>query len=319
MMKNAYILCLCLAVPAYANDSAGFIAAGGVTYLKSKDIQMYSEDLNISKKRILVNYQFKNLSQQDITETILFPLPRVESYSYSESANAEDLINSFKVWANGQSIVPKAHARAYLSKNIQNKDQTWDSTWVDVTDDLKKCKFSNDELMNPWTNKFEEQALNRKFLACKRPLVASLVKENYDADEKKILWASEIIYSWSQTFKANAITHVKHEYQPLLGGSVAMSDHEKKDYCIDKYLMTALKNAKATSASYSSLGYILKTGANWATPIANFKMTIEREKGELVSLCWNGKITKVSPTKFQVVEKNFIPKQDVNLMFINSK
>lgn len=319
MIKKSFVLCLSFALPAYANDSMGFVATGGVTYLKSKDIQMFSEDLFISKKLIRVDYQFKNLSAHDITETILFPLPRVESYSYSEEADAEGLIKSFKVWANGQPITPQAHARAYLSKSTQNKDQTWNTEWFDVTDELKKCGFSNDELMNPWTKKFQDTALNRKFLACKRPKVVSLIKENYDADEKRLIWSSEIIYSWTQTFKANAMTSVKHEYQPLLGGSVAMSEHEQDEYCIDKYLMAGLKKTKSQATTYSSLGYVLKTGANWARPIQNFKMTIERDKGEFVSLCWAGKVNKISPTQFQIVERNFLPKQDANIIFIQPR
>ena len=60
-----------------ANDSTGFVATGGVQYLKNPKISMQSEDLFISKNIIRVNYQFKNLTAQDITETVLFPLPRV--------------------------------------------------------------------------------------------------------------------------------------------------------------------------------------------------------------------------------------------------
>ncbi len=35
---------------------------------------------------IRVNYQFKNLTAQDITETVLFPLPRVGSSRESDFA-----------------------------------------------------------------------------------------------------------------------------------------------------------------------------------------------------------------------------------------
>lgn len=56
-----------------ANDSTGFVATGGVQYLKNPKISMQSEDLFISKNIIRVNYQFKNLTTQDITELFYFP------------------------------------------------------------------------------------------------------------------------------------------------------------------------------------------------------------------------------------------------------
>ncbi len=69
-MKWGYglgLLCLCGWVN--ANDSTGFVATGGVQYLKNPKISMQSEDLFVSKKQIRVDYQFKNLTDQDIQET----------------------------------------------------------------------------------------------------------------------------------------------------------------------------------------------------------------------------------------------------------
>ena len=71
--------------------------------------------------------------------------------------------------------------------------------------------------------------------------------------------------------------------------------------------------------NYSGLSYILKTGANWAKSIEDFNVTIERDADELLSLCWDGKVKKVSATQFQIKEKNFKPKQDLNLIFIQRK
>lgn len=64
------------------------------------------------------------------------------------------------------------------------------------------------------------------------------------------------------------------------------------------------------------LSYILKTGANWAKPIGNFNMIIERDKNELISLCWKGNIQKINATQFKISEKNFKPTEDVNIIFV---
>ena len=107
-MKKILLFCglSLLSALAIANDSTGFVATGGIQYLKSKDIQMYSEDLFISKQQIKVDYQFKNLTNKDITETILFPLPKVDNFFEADFADTVKLLKSFKVNVNGQKIQP---------------------------------------------------------------------------------------------------------------------------------------------------------------------------------------------------------------------
>ena len=76
-MKNK-LLCVCFGLfplIIYANDSTGYVSTGGIKYIKNKNIAMESEDLYISQEKIDVTYQFRNLANRDITETILFPLP----------------------------------------------------------------------------------------------------------------------------------------------------------------------------------------------------------------------------------------------------
>ena len=110
---------------------------------------------------------------------------------------------------------------------------------------------------------------------------------------------------------------VKHQYQPLVGGSVSLYEDRYFDqFCMDSHFKKGLKKSQTEHSPYQALSYILSTGANWAKPIQDFKLTIERDKGELVSFCWNGKVNKISPTQFQMVEKNFVPKQDLDVIFV---
>ena len=85
---------------------------------------------------------------------------------------------------------------------------------------------------------------------------------------------------------------------------------------MDQSFQAGLKKAKSQNTAYSALGYILTTGANWAKPIQNFKLTIERDSNELVSFCWLGRVKKISATQFQMIEKNFIPQQDLDIIFV---
>ena len=302
-----------------ANDSTGYVGTGGVQYIKNDKISMQSEDLFISKKVIKVDYQFKNETQQDITENILFPLPMVESYLYSDFADASKLFKSFKVQVNGKTIQPKIHARAFLSEIIGEGEHSVEK-FIDVTENFKRCGLTEDELINPWQKKLNSSQISQKILNCKDPKITGLVQQNLTDDEDAVRWHSQIVYSWQQTFKGNALTRVQHQYQPLVGGSIGFSidgDGVAKTYCMDENLKKTLRKNKAENSSYQALGYILTTGANWVKPIKDFKLTIEREPDELVSLCWAGKVNKISATRFQMIEKNFKPQQDLDIIFIN--
>ena len=311
-------LSMAIVASAHANDSTGFVGTGGVEYVHNPNISMQSEDLFISKKQIRVDYHFKNLTTRDITETILFPLPRVGSSRDSDFADTEGLIQSFQVRQNGQLLKPTTHVRAFLPDPNAMPDASAEDPVIDVTTALKACGLSDQELMLPWTQNQEIDQISAKMMQCNNPKVRALLKSYDHGDE--IYWEAQVVYSWQQTFKANAITRIQHQYRPLVGGSVALyPDEDEKTYCMDSSFKAGLRKAKAQHAPYSALSYILTTGANWAKPIADFKLTVEREAGELVSFCWDGKVQKISPTRFQMSKKNFKPKQDLNIIFVNTK
>ena len=315
MKKSHSILFLLLCTSSIqANDTAGYVATSGVQYIKNNAIQMYSEDLYISKDIIKVDYQFKNLTDQDITENILFPLPKVENFFDSEYADTDALLKSFQAKVNGQKIQPKIHVRAYLDYGNVDVEAL---KQVDITEEFKKCGFTQQDLLNPWTRKIRDpDYYYEKVKQCNNPKINQYFHEG----QEYLSWSSEVIYSWQQTFKANTMTRVQHQYQPLVGGSVSLYlEEDAKTFCMDQAFINGLKKRKADMTPYAALGYILTTGANWAKPIADFKVTIERDKDELVSFCWDGPVKKISPTQFQIVEQNFTPKQDLEIIFVQPR
>lgn len=314
MKKLMIFISLCFSTLTYANDSTGYVGTGGIEYLKNKNIAMQSEDLFISKKIIKVDYQFKNLSKQDVTETILFPLPQLDNYRDGDFAHTEELLKSFKVQVNGKTVVPQMHVRAFM-KPLKNGEVDESAKETDVTDEFKRCGFSEKDLLTPWMDASESKFFSSRIYNCKMPKIQKLV-QGYSKDQE-IYWTGQVIYSWQQTFKASSVTQVKHQYKPLVGGSVALYEDEyNQQFCMDANFKKGLKKAKSENSSFSALGYILTTGANWAKPIENFKLTIERDPKELVSFCWKGKVSKISPTQFQMVEKNFVPKQDLDIIYV---
>ncbi|WP_201565220.1 DUF4424 family protein [Psychrobacter sp. CMS30] len=298
---------------AQANDSTGYVGAGGVEYIKNKDISMHSEDLYISKDEVRVNYEFKNLSNKDITETVLFPMPAVPSFTDSDYADTSATYNNFKLWVNGKPIIPDQHVRTFMRPIVvKDGDRTYADIFLDTTEIFKSCGLNEADMMGPWTYQVDTDYVNQQLLDCNNKALDKFI---YDRESLYMTWDSQVIYSWEQTFKANTITKVKHTYKPLVGGSVDLDSGQYGDFCVDDSTQRAFnKNGRP----YHALSYILTTGANWAKPIASFKLTVKRDPNELVSFCWKGKgkVKKIGPTTFEIKESNFVPTHDFDVAFI---
>ena len=311
MKQKALILLLLLTGAAHANDSMGTVSTSGIKYLKNPHIDMQSEDLHISEKQIRVHYKFKNTTAQDITETVLFPLPIVPAFTVSDFADTKGLVNSFRIYADGKPVRPQAHVRAYFERR--------NGSLVDVTADLKKCGLSDQELMHPWTKKQDGEKIDSKIGACRSAKVQSMLSKQTD---ELSYWSAQIIYSWKQTFKAGSVTEIKHQYTPLVGGSFLPSLKAKDskafidEYCMDENFLKNFKTVEEGSKVYHYLGYVLTTGANWAKPIGKFTLTIDREPNTVLSLCWDKSLRKVGPNRFQAVKENFLPKKDLDIIFV---
>ena len=81
----------------------------------------------------------------------------------------------------------------------------------------------------------------------------------------------------------------------------------QREYCAgSKFRKAAKRFPEASQERW--LTYILKTGANWAGPITDFKLTVDKgSPNNLVSFCGTG-VTKISPTRFEMRAKNFTPR-----------
>ena len=220
-MKRTILLPLLIAAAAaQANDSTGFVETGGIQYLKNPHIEMQREDLYISQQQIRVSYTFKNNSAQDITETVLFPLPEIPATPDGDFADTAGLINSFRIWADGKAVKPQIHVLAFFEAKDGKK--------LDMTAKLKQCGLSDIELMAPWTNKYDHEKVSAKINACLTPQAAKLKLKS--DDDISNLWSTQIVYSWKQTFKAGKTTEIKHQYTPLLGGSFLIPPAEPEKY-----------------------------------------------------------------------------------------
>ncbi len=302
----------------YANDSLARVGAGGLTLLKTDNIQMVQEILEISPTKIRVHYRFLNESKQDIKTIVAFPMPPYGfNPGFSAGRENEKPLEDFHVWVDGKELETKTDRVATSFDGI------------DITDNLRKIGLSDEQIFET----FGDCDVNDKTMEIKCGLsehqeaaIAKLINERRGENRWKV---AETAY-WEQAFPAGKEIEVVHEYKPFVGMRYSYYDIPSEkgvDVCMDSKTLKAIANKHDKShneiegkdpISLGEVEYILGTGRNWKGPIGNFKLIIKKElPGDIVSLCFPGKPLKASPTTIEFSQVNYIP-QDKLIVFFYS-
>lgn len=156
-----------------------------------------------------------------------------------------------------------------------------------------------------------------------------------------------------QTFPANEIVQVIHEYTPAVGGGIPYYNYtEMKDalveiitdettrnehghflHCTDaddalenlEQWIAYMKNDKGLDPSdeeqygkslvwFDTLSYILQTGSNWKGPIGDFNLIVSADRPFFLNTCFEG-LERTSETSYEFTAKNYTPENDIYLMF----
>ena len=323
----ACALALIVATAASGNDSTAELAAGGLVLTKNAAIEMRSEDLFISPNLVKVRYKFANTSASDVTVTVAFPMPdiTVEGVDDMLSIPTQDPLNilGFSTLVDGKPVTAQVEQKA-LKDGV---DQTayLRSLGVPLAPHLQST----------------DDALDRLPQAARDELVAknlAVVDEYGDSDSTMhkhwvATWTLKTTYFWRQTFPAGRLLDVQHSYTPSLGESAGTSwgsDAFAKDpgyaarrahYCVDDDFLASVRNTIKPGEQYSQMSeqrleYILSSGANWKSPIGDFRMVVDKgAAANLVSFCGAG-VRKISPTQFEVRHSNFTPTSDVSILIL---
>jgi hypothetical protein len=313
---------------ARANDSSAEIAVGGLVLTKSDDIEMRSEDLYVSAKEIRVTYHFFNRSAEDKTLTVAFPMPDVtldfiDGLTSVPHPGTENFLD-FSTKADGKPVATQVEVKAFGN----GVDQTAllqelgaplypDADYVGL-DDLPKAKWDEMEKLG-----------------------LAMVNE-YDAGkgwERHLapMWTVKTTYHFQQTFPAKREVVIEHRYTPAtgMGAGTALSypdpapDSEYtaslRKYCVEKSFLAVMERARvAAKAEFAPFGdqrisYILKTGANWAGPIKDFRLVVDKGSPDyLVTFCADG-LKKISPTQFEMRKTNFTPTTDLDVLILTPR
>lgn len=302
--------------PALANDSAVRIEAGGIVLEKTDEIRMASEDLFISLHRIAVDYVYENVTGEDVTATIAFPLPVLTNDNdYDFEQHGVDLA--------------RPHL-GYLTL-VDGKEQPSTVRMIvttqsgeDITAILEEAGVVTPPTYdNPrkWMGLDHATFLHIERLAAKRGVPGIFDRP----------WNYQIVYIWELSIAAGASVGVHHSYIPHTGGNMVHEAGQPSDgkgwpayfertFCATPELqrhIVAVPGLDGLIGYVLDVGYILETGANWAGPIGRFKLTVESERPDyLTMLCWPGEPTKVSDTVMTFEAKDFTPSRNLHVGYL---
>jgi len=307
---------------------------------------MEKERLSIGIKKVAVEYEFLNESDEDITTEVAFPVPPYE-YLFDNTGGPREF-GDFKLWVNDEPVNYSTIARAV----VKGKD---------FSPLLRRLRIDFIEFghFDPDDAKLAKYDVSRLSKQNKDDLIRlGLIS----ADDSKPLWAVEKTYHWSQSFPAHKILKVRHEYSPAWGWfdmpiqnleslaktttseklkSESLSNPEEdplRSACPDTSLPDRVKDdqrlfgAKHKDDPSSEffltfwVDYILTTANNWKKPIKEFEVVVERpesfvssSKKWYVTFCWDGVVERPDDHHFVARAKNFVPSRELRVAFLGTQ
>ena len=306
--------------PALANDTTAVLGTGALIFITTDELKMKSEDLFISPTQVKVTYEFQNLTDKPLDVLVAFPMPDVQGngdFNVAVPDRESDNLFGFATTFNGEPVDATLHQQAFAF----NLDQTA------VLEELGIPLTPFGERTRDLLGKLDEEAIGRLLhLGLVIPMEYSNDGDTWQTSYEPV-WTLKSTYSWEAHFEPGETAEVVHSYTPSVGGTVAVTflgpadaygdraGEYKQKYCTDDALIGTLKKTLTSPEEYygapyteSWISYIWSTGNNWAGPIEDFTLTIDKgDPKNLVSFCWDGDVKKIGPTTFQMSAKDWYP------------
>ena len=341
----------------YANDTKVTVASGGIVIENQEpDIEMASEKLEISNKKIKVTYDFFNHGK-DKKITIGFPLPHSpydmdDMYPYAswdeaqiayrflygdlefshgvrypdhlplpfgkliDEVNNGEIIN-FSVLVNGKAVKFQRLMRAYTPKG------------EDITDLLIKHQI-------PLSSAYLRGCCEQPPMEFFQGLKGTLKKLKLLDSEGRPNWYLKTTYVWQQEFLANNATHVEHSYTPSYGmywinleafndrknvknhrdNSINLDECTFDSQYLEEFIQQWQKQESKSKQLYE-VRYVLKTGANWRGPIGKFHLEVHpTHPNDLILLDGKYPMKRQKNGVYVINLENFKPSEDLRIWII---
>jgi hypothetical protein len=317
---------------ARADDSTATLKAGGLALEKTNKIALVSEDLYLSPTAVKVSYRFRNLTDAVYETIVAFPMPDVTGsvdmmVAIPDPARGNFL--RFVARVDGKQVDSEVEQRAFLTDPGKPD--------VEITERLKNLGVQ----LVP-TTEAAGAALSALSAPQRKALADAGIVYPLDVDVGKgahvewvPLWTLRSKFWRKQVFPARKDLLVEQTYTPGTGSQSSLTfgapdlgaaqvSHYRETYCTDGPFTSAVqsvyRNANAPNPKVGAfeeyLSYVIKSGANWAGPIGNFRLVVDKEDPQtLVSFCGDG-VRKIGPTSFEMIAKDYTPQRDIDVLFI---
>jgi hypothetical protein len=319
------------AVPSRADDMTT-LGAGGLELEKTDKIALVSEDLTLSPTAVKVSYRFRNLTNADYETIVAFPMPDVTGSPGEEMGipdPAKDNFLRFATRVDGKPVDSQLEQRAFLK--AEGKPE------VEITERLKSLGVP----LVP-TREAAGAALSALSESQRKALDDAEIVYFHEFGkgqevESNPRWTLRSKFWRRQVFPAGKDILVEQTYTPGTGGysgmefgkpdlDAAEEARYRETYCTDGPFRSAVQSlyrkANAPNPKVRPweryLSYVITSGANWAGPIGTFRLVVDKgDPQTLVSFCGDG-VRKIGPTTFEMIAKDYTPKRDIDVLFIEN-
>lgn len=289
---------------ARADDGFSQIGAGGIAFAKSEDIAMAREDLYISPSKVRVRFAF--VADRDTDAVVAFPLPDLDYAQFQGDGflptMQHDTLNfvGFTARVDGRTVRFQTEQKAIFEGR-------------DVTPFVRRAGLPVNIAIGGGPAALDNLSKDGWKVLNQAGIV--------DAPPYKV-WIVRTRFYWTQHFPARRPVVIEHDYTPISGGGYYVVDEAddqnwRKEYCADDATRAAIKAKGASPLSDSVTDYVLSTARTWKGPIGHFHMTLDKEApGRVLSLCWDGRLRKTSPTRFEFDADRYVPARDVHMTVV---
>ena len=331
LARNAVVLCAILLLfgslaNITADPGAASFALGGLQFRKEPRISMVKETLSFDDEsaefglefRVTAEYEFQNNTNQPITIPMAFPLPD-ELCGAAVSPYLNFAEGSFHVWVEGKEIKHATETRAFRS-------QEYIPT---ATEDLGK---DHTRLLREFGIVPESCKTNPSL---SRERITKLVALGLlDEESNTANWTVRRKYYWTQTFAASKTTHVRIQYPAQMGytdvylgngwdkglvhGTAEFWKAELSKTCggapLEKKVTAEMSHPDSFAKVYW-LDFVLVTANYWNGPIKDFSLMVHTSNPH-TSFCWEGPIKRTDATHLVATARDFSPKRDLHIGFV---
>lgn len=317
-----------------ADVEASDIGAGGLVARNEHNVSIENERLTIEgfprDTKILVEYDFLNHSNQDITTVVAFPIPDYDLGTVNDHMNPG--FEDFRVWVDGVEVNYDTDCRAILDGHDYTNMLNTMGIDICTLAYFYKCKDGGFDC----TMKGEDFQIPKLSEEDRKTLRAYGLIRDDDYPE----WLVRKRYYWPQTFPAGKIVRMRHEYRPKIG--VTKIFHPDKENlnpypksrewnlvsaCVPPEIRRKFNQHVSSNRDNLIIAewvqYILTSANTWKKPIKNFELVLNldipanwlRQNRFFISFCWDGPVKKTDRNTYKAIKKDFVPDRDLTVYF----